>query len=181
MDEVRLREMMAQVNEAAYGWALQCCDGRREEARDLLQSVYLMLLEGRARFDGRSTFKTWLFAVIRRVGRKRRWSAERWLRRLTEMVVPSLVGSQEQRLYEDELEHKLRGLLDRLSPRQREVLHLVFYQELTVEQASAVMGIAVGSARTHYERGKARLLKEIAESGIEHEYRSGRLEDPAAL
>ena len=44
-----------------------------------------------------------------------------------------------------------------LSPRQREVLHLVFFHELTVEEASHVMGIGVGSARTHYARGKDRM------------------------
>ena len=32
----------------------------------MLQSVYLAILEGRARFGGRSKLRTWLFAVIRR-------------------------------------------------------------------------------------------------------------------
>jgi len=37
------------------------------------------------------------------------------------------------------------------------VLHLVFAEDFTVEGAAAVMGIGVGSARTHYDRGKKRL------------------------
>ena len=51
----------------------------------------------------------------------------------------------------------LQVLLLRLSPRQRELLHLVFYQEQTIEESAQILGITVGSARTHYERGKARL------------------------
>ena len=49
-----------------------------------------------------------------------------------------------------------RALL-RLSARQREVLHLVFSEDFTVEGAAVVMGIGVGSARVHYDRGKKRL------------------------
>jgi RNA polymerase sigma-70 factor (ECF subfamily) len=43
--------------------------------------------------------------------------------------------------------------------RQQDVLHLVFYQGLTVEEAAHVMAVSVGAARTHYARGKARLAE----------------------
>ena len=43
------------------------------------------------------------------------------------------------------------------------MLQLVYYHEMTIEQAAKVLNISLGSARTHYTRGKvnlARLLKE---------------------
>ncbi len=52
---------------------------------------------------------------------------------------------------------RLRGALADLPTRQREVLHLVFYEELTIAAAAELLGIGVGTARTHYERGKAAL------------------------
>ena len=41
---------------------------------------------------------------------------------------------------------------------------LVFYQELTIQEAAEVLALPVGTARTHYERGKARLRQMLLES-----------------
>jgi RNA polymerase sigma-70 factor (ECF subfamily) len=56
----------------------------------------------------------------------------------------------------DESERLVRAL-GTLPRRQREVLHLVFYQDLTIEECGQILGVSLGTARTHYERGKARL------------------------
>ncbi len=56
----------------------------------------------------------------------------------------------------------MREALSRLPARQRQVLHLVFYEELTVEQAAPVLGVSVGTARTHFDRGKRKLRTLLA-------------------
>jgi RNA polymerase sigma-70 factor, ECF subfamily len=145
-----------------FAWALSCCRGDRAEAEDVLHLAYLKILEGRARFEGRSSFRTWLFGIIRRTAweqRRRRWMRlvllRAWYegRQETSRAVPDpadlAVRSDNQR--------RLLQALDRLSPRQREMMHLVFYQELSLQEAAEVLRIPLGTARTHYERGKARL------------------------
>jgi RNA polymerase sigma factor (sigma-70 family) len=144
-----LEQQIAALHPASFAWALACTRWNAAEAEEVLQSVYLSILEGRARFDGRSTFKTWLFAV------RRRWLEARapWrllLGRHAEPVDP---------LTSRETGAGVRRALGMLPPRQREVLDLVFFHEMTVEQASEVMEVSIGTARTHYHRGKLRLLE----------------------
>lgn len=42
------------------------CRRDRSEAEEVLQASYLKVLDARACFDGRTSFRTWLFGVIHR-------------------------------------------------------------------------------------------------------------------
>ena len=72
-------------------------------------------------------------------------------------------SSPDREMERAETAENLLKAMNRISDRQREILHLVFYQDLTISEAAEVMGIGVGSARTHYERGKERLRNILAE------------------
>ncbi|MBW8874743.1 MAG: RNA polymerase sigma factor [Acidobacteria bacterium] len=156
---------LEELHPASAGWALSCCRWDRDEAEEVLQMTYLKILDGRARFDERSSFKTWLFGVIRRTAAERRRS--RWLRSVAGLrwrdgrPSPAPVPTPESLLGAAETSRSLRAALQALPARQREVLHLVFYQDLTVEEAARVLGISLGSARTHYHRGKAGLQERL--------------------
>jgi RNA polymerase sigma-70 factor (ECF subfamily) len=167
MDDVELRLQLERVHADCFGWAMACCNRDRDDAEEVLQSVYLSVLDGRARYDARSSFRTWLFGVIRRTAASERRRA--WLRGvLLEREAGSGKGEAGRFAHdafappdgEVESESRRDGLhraLTQLSARQREVLQLVFYHDLTVEEAATVMRVSVGSARTHYARGKSNL------------------------
>ena len=162
MSREELETELLRVHEASFGWALHCARFDRSEAEDVLQQAYLKVLDGSARFGGRSAFRTWLFGVIRHTASERRralamrsffldrWrGASRHETRPTEDPLALLIRDAESRA--------LLGAMSHLSARQRDLLHLVFYQDLSIEEAAAVIGLRLGTARTHYERGKARL------------------------
>ena len=152
MDRAELECELERLHAASFGWALGCCGRNRDDAEEVLQTVYLKVLDGKARFDGRSSLKTWLFAVIRRTAMAYRRT--RWIRSLALLRLPSPEPPPEV----DQMEtRRLVAALRRLARRQREVLELVFYHDMTIEEAGQALQISIGSARTHYTRGKKRL------------------------
>lgn len=166
------RDELAAHHTAGWGWALHCCEHRREEAEEVLQASYLKLLEGKARFEGRSTLRSFLFGVIRRTAsehRRARILRGGLLDTLRASLAPAATAqSPEETTAASTQAAHLRAMLAHLSRRQRDLLHLVFYQELTVDQSAEVLGISVGSARRHYHRGKARLRQLLTEPEQSH-------------
>jgi RNA polymerase sigma-70 factor (ECF subfamily) len=162
MTHSELREQLEKGHVAAFGWALACCKGNRDEAEDVLHDSYLAVLEGKARFDARSSFQTWLFGVIRLTAasaRRKAWLRGLILERQNGVHNPEAAVQPDSGLDATSRGEHLRSLLHSLSERQRQVLHLVFYQELSIEEAASAMGVSLGSARTHYARGKTNLEK----------------------
>jgi len=164
MSPADLTAELEHLHAAAFGWALSCCGWDRTAAEDVLQASYLKLLDGRARFDGRSSLRTFVFGVIARTAReaRRRSALRRWLPLASLVLGPEAVDGRPDPATTfaraDETARLVRAL-GRLSARQRQVLHLVFYEDLTIAEAAAVAGVSVGTARTHYERAKAALKK----------------------
>jgi RNA polymerase sigma factor (sigma-70 family) len=162
--DLELRDELARVHSQAYAWAVRCCREDRGEAEDVLHEAYMKVLDGRARFEGRSSFKTWLLGVVRHTAHehaRRSWRRlmrlERWWKERED--AGSDMPGDEGRVGE------LTTALSRLSKRQQEVLHLVFYQNLTINEAAEVLAMPVGTARTHYERGKSRLRQLLDHPG----------------
>jgi RNA polymerase sigma-70 factor (ECF subfamily) len=166
MDPSRLERELEELHPASFAWAVSCCGGDRQEAEDVLQTVYVKILSGKARFGGRSSLKTWVFSVIRRTAwassRKRRLRAAlrtRWMGNEARVVE----ARGEERLDRRRRAGRVRAALERLSPRQRQILELVFYHGLTVREAGEALGVSAGTASLHYARGKQRLSSLMVE------------------
>lgn len=162
-----LAQELERLHPASFSWALSCCRRDREEAEEVLQASYLKLLEGRARFEGRSSFKTFLFGVIRRTAaeqRRRRVLQALWLERWGRATKPAAAASAGEEDPGDRLP-ALNAALAFLPRRQREVIELRLQHEMTIEETASALSISIGSARVHYTRAKERLRRLLDEEG----------------
>jgi RNA polymerase sigma factor (sigma-70 family) len=173
MDGFELRTELEKYHRECFAWALSCCGRDPAQAEDVLQTVYLKVLENRARFDGRSAFKTWLLALIRNT------AADEWRRKQRRECGPDPLGLDAQQepppdewTYHLEVRELMTAALCALPPRQQEVLRLVFYHDLSVAGAAEVIGVSVGTARIHYERGKTGLRDWLEQRKLFDERRS---------
>lgn len=165
MEAEELEHELEKLHRASFGWALGCCKWNMDEAEEVLQSAYLKILEGKAKFAGKSSLKTWLFGLIRiTAAEHRRRNFVRALN-LSRFLMQSPKSDQAFAFLLPTIEsEKCKRLIESLKDlpdRQREVLELVFYQDMTIEEAANVMGVSLGTARTHYERGKKQLRQKI--------------------
>lgn len=160
MKSPQLENLLKDLHQEAYHWSRQCCSFDEDLAKDVLQQVYLKILEGKAIYNEKSQVKTWLFSVIR-------FTASEWKKK-DKNIYPLEAEFDAVETEQEVTAASHEELIERLPERQKEVLLLVFYHNLTLEKAAEVMGISIGSVRTHYDRGK-RNLKELILKKTLHE------------
>jgi RNA polymerase sigma factor (sigma-70 family) len=167
MDDQQFRALLEQHHVQAFTWALSLCRFDSDAADNLLQTAYVNILSRHSMFSEQSSFRTWLFAVIRKTAselRRREWLQRLWL------VADADIGQPldhrprpDQIVQEDERSAALRRSIAQLPRRQCEIMQLVFYHEIPIAEAAVVMGVTIGSARRHYERAKQRLKQLVSE------------------
>lgn len=165
MEQCDLVRELERLHPESWGWALACCRRDPDLAQDVLQTAYLRIVSRRARFNGDSSLRTWVFGVIRWTARGEVRRQLFWNKRHASPALGNHFADPAKDVGAaiDDLDRRARLIdaLNGLSRRQREVLQLVFYHDMTIEEAAIVMNVSLGSARTHYERGKKALAQRL--------------------
>lgn len=82
-----------------------------------------------------------------------------------ELLLPDL--SERYSVLHKERRKNISLPLEILSPRQQEVIYLLFYDGLSEEEAAEKLGISRASLRTHRNRALKKLKAELEKIGIE--------------
>jgi RNA polymerase sigma-70 factor, ECF subfamily len=146
---------------------LGCTD---EWVDDAVHEVFLVATRRLDEFEGRSSVRTWLFAIaFRVVGRMRRDRARRHAhvsRYAAEQ--PALVSDA---VRESEAAQYLRQLLLKLSEPQRVVLILAELEGFTSLEIAETLGIAAGTVDSRLRAARTQLARALARDRSQERWR----------
>lgn len=135
-------------------------------AEEMLQDVFMKLLEGRMSFRFESKVKTWVWAIARNKVIDHWRSAGK---KMDDLLVPDLIEEGEEFL-ESRDEHleealikrttqkQLDECLEELSIKQKEALALQIQSGLSYDEISSLMKLTVSSVKSLIFRAKGNLL-----------------------
>jgi RNA polymerase sigma-70 factor (ECF subfamily) len=162
--------------------------GQRDEADTATQEVFLkayralggpgnQVPEVPAKWLTRVTVNTCLDRL-----RSRRWQFWRQRPRpeneqIILAMTPDRAPSAEDRLFAAQISVRLAAALRSLSPRQRAVFILRHYEDLSLEEIGASLGLEVGTVKAHMARAVAKLREDLRDLYTRPAQAAGRGED----
>ncbi|MCI9337820.1 MAG: RNA polymerase sigma factor [Lachnospiraceae bacterium] len=140
-------------------------------AEELMEETFVKLATRKPKFKGRSSFRTWLYAIGRNVAMDYlRHSARLFLRPAEEL---EQLAGEEESLEKSYLRTERRVLLyralDRLKADYRQVLYLVYLEGFDNAEAAAVMHRSRRQIENLVYRAKQSLKSELEKEGFVYE------------
>lgn len=158
------RQALSEFIEATHGdvWRLLAHLADADRADDLTQETYLRVLGALPRFAARSSARTWILSLARRVWvdsvrhdmARPRKSVEEWEDAAGQSPSPDTAGDQAWAELVD-----ARAMLDDLAPDRREALVLTQVLGYSYAEAADICGCRVGTIRSRVARARADLLE----------------------
>lgn len=140
-------------------------------AEELMEETFFRLITKKPRFSERYSFKTWLYTIGRNV-------AIDYLRRNSRIAsspaeeMEEILGDEcdlERAYLAEERKIELHRALKRLNPDYRQILWLIYFEELSNAEAGKVMGKNSRQVKNLVYRAKNALRTELEKEGFIYE------------
>lgn len=159
--EQRFAAFVAQHRDRAVGLAWRLV-GDTATAEDVAQEAFARAFRALDRFREESQLSTWFHRILLNEAHRHlrwRWVRSRFAGDMPEEPPDPLAGPRGDPI----LRTRVRTAIDRLPRGQREAFVLVHLEGMTVVDAAAVTGRAVGTIKSHLHRALRALREELAD------------------
>ncbi len=134
---------------------LRRLSGVKADADDIAQEAFVRAFQQLGRFEARSSFRTFVCGIAYRVWQGHNRSTRR--ERLRDGAYSEASMIERPPAMDVDLYLSLRQAMDALPAEQRAALALCLGAEFSHAEAASVLGLPLGTVKSHVARGRARL------------------------
>ncbi len=140
-------------------------------AEDLMEDTFVKLVTKKPRFSGKSTFKTWLYAIARNVAldHQRKTACHRAVSLDDLPQLPADEADLEWAYFQEARKVMVHKALRQLKPEYRQILYLVYFEGFTNPQAASIMKKTRRQIENLVYRAKASLRSQLDKEGFTYE------------
>ncbi len=160
-DKAAMGAVLKKYGDALYGVVFRIV-GTREVAEDIMQEVAVKIWKNHQAYDAKKgRLFTWLVNIARNTAidkvRTQKFQARRQAESLDSTVHDNIRFSE----HLDIQDVGLRRLIERLDPKYREVIDLLYLKGYTQKEATEALGIPLGTVKTRVKKALGDLLKAL--------------------
>ena len=178
-DEGAFNELVLTYERRVYGLVFRML-GRRDEAEDLAQEVFVQVFKAIDQFRGESKLSTWIYRIAVNLCKNRtKYNARRHageqddIDAMAERVPMTAaraatvgdVARPDELVEGMQLEDIVKRSIQRLEPEFREALILADVEDMPYEEISQIMNVPVGTVKSRIHRARAQ-LKALVEKAL---------------
>lgn len=128
-----------------------------EASQDLTQDIFIKLFDRLGKFQGKSTFSTWIFsfgrnAILDHLRREKKW-IETDLDEARYMEAPEIADNEFLKLRADRLAH----ILDKIPSDDKAILIMMYAHGWKMDEIGEVMNISVSAVKMRLRRAKTKV------------------------
>lgn len=153
-DPHAFRQLVLRYQSPLRRWARRLCDGDEHLADDLAQETFIKAHKALPAFRADARFSTWLYRIAFNLAASRRRTQKHQWTLLDDLEMPEPEAPEGE---DPDLVRDLQTAMARLSPAQQLAIRLSFEEEFSHGEVAQIMGLPLGTAKTHILRGKQRL------------------------
>jgi len=166
-DRDAFAELYRRLQRPLFGYLMKLVRDR-EMVEDVLNETLMEVWRQAARFEGRSSVNTWVFSIahhraVSRLRKRRETSLDEEQAAAIEDEGPTPDVKAES----SDMSRLLARLMEQLSFEHREILHLAYYQEFSVQEIADALDLPPNTVKTRMFYARQRLKVLLQESGVE--------------
>jgi RNA polymerase sigma-70 factor (ECF subfamily) len=125
---------------------------QQADTEEIVQEVFIKIWKSRDKIDVYSSFESFLFTIAHNATvnqLKKRATEQKYVEHVKSLQSIEETYELTDEIHYNELKHKLQGLLDELSPRQKEIFQLSREEGLSHKEIAEKLGISTNTVKNH--------------------------------